>query len=197
MDCRQPWSEPAQDTDCAHFEVTRTEITSPRPLAIPVLSLQHHSWFQPFHLFLSLLTGARVAIEAHHYYQRSVRGEGPQRCQAALTFAAGVVLCLNSVLKCATQWCQVAVFRRATFRKRALMLTLFARWQGGASFASFTCGAVLEGLQCDFLLLAYWTQLMALNDEGRYNGRQLLHILSHSVYPILQTMLTSLWFGSR
>jgi hypothetical protein len=85
----------------------------------------------------------------------------------------------------------------ASFRKRPLMLTLFARWQGGASFASFTCGAVLEGLQCDFLLLAYWTQLMALNDEGRYTGWQLLHILSHSVYPILQTMLASLWFGSR
>ena len=69
--------------------------------------------------------------------------------------------------------------------------------QGGASFASFACGAAFEGLQCDFLLLAYWTHLFALNDEERYNGRHFLHIFSHAVYHVLQTILTTLWLGTR
>jgi hypothetical protein len=69
--------------------------------------------------------------------------------------------------------------------------------QGGASFASFACGAAFEGLQCDFLLLAYWTHLFALNDEERHNGRHFLHIFSHAVYHVLQTILTTLWLGTR
>ncbi len=69
--------------------------------------------------------------------------------------------------------------------------------QGGASFASFTCGAAFEGLQCDFLLLAYWTHLFALKDEERYNGRHFLRIFSHVVYHVLQTILTTLWLGTR
>jgi hypothetical protein len=67
--------------------------------------LQHATWFKMFHLSISVLTGVRLAIEARHY-KRNGRAQLPG-CQAAVTFAAGAVLCLNSLLKCATQWCQV------------------------------------------------------------------------------------------
>ena len=86
-------------------------------------------WFKMFHLSISVLTGVRLAIEARHY-KRNGRAQLPG-CQAAVTFAAGAVLCLNSLLKCATQWCQVPRLCCGDALSRTVSASLVALFAAG------------------------------------------------------------------